>query len=75
VYGNHVIGCSVSLLSRSLPEGLVKHERFLAHCDNDFRLRKPINNPLACESPAIRSSGFPSIPRVGSVGGGTLRDP
>jgi hypothetical protein len=53
----------------------VKRERFLARCDNDFRQKKPINNPAASLSPAIFSSEFPSIQGVGSAGDGTSQDP
>jgi len=47
----------------------------LPRCDNDFRQRKPINNPAACLSPAILSSEFSSIQGVGSMGGRRWLDP
>ena len=53
----------------------MKREHFLALRDNEFRQRKPINNPVTCLSPAILCSKFLSIQGVGSVGDGTSQDP
>jgi len=39
-----------------------------------FHQKKPINIPIACLSPVILSSEFPSIQGVGRVGGGTSQD-
>ena len=75
MYGYHVIGSSINLRSRSQPDSLVKHEHFLAHWGNNFCQRRPINHPGACLSPAISSSEFPSVQRVGSLGGGTSQHP
>jgi len=75
MYGYQEIGSAVSLRSRSQPKWLVKRERFLAHCNNDFCQRKPNNNPVAHLSPANLCSKFPSIQGVGSMGGGTSEYP
>jgi len=50
-------------------------EHSLAHYVNNFPQKKPFNNPVAYISRAILCSEFPSIQRVGSVGGGTSQDP
>ena len=52
----------------------MNHECCFASCDNDFRQRKAINNPVACLSAAILSFEFLSIQGVGGVGGVICHD-
>lgn len=75
MYGWHSIGTSVSFPSESYQDWVVKHNGFWAHCDNNLRQRKPINNPAVCRSHTIQSSDFPSIQAVWIVCGGTCHDP
>ena len=53
----------------------MKCECFSASCENDFRQRKPIDNPVACLLHAILSSEFPSLQGGESVVGWTRKDP
>jgi hypothetical protein len=65
----------LSLPSRSWPEWLLKYERVLFQCSQEFYQLLQINNSEACFSPTSPSSKLSSIQVVGSMGGRPRHQP